>query len=94
MANVMRSCSEMAAGYTKMVADCTALSRQFDELKGAVEGMKAQLRTVSREVEEKVLGAELRTDQKVGELRSSLSAAFCEFEVSYLPSFPELLDIC
>ena len=78
----MRKCAELMGAHAKLQSEHAAVGLQLEELKGTVDGLKGQLRTIRREVEDQISGSELRMDQKVGEVRSVVAAVFCEFEVA------------
>ena len=81
-ANVVRRCEELLEGTKTLSASLASAHTLLREQHTAMEAMKGQFRTMAREVDEKFSSADARMDQKIGELRSHVSAEFCEFEIS------------
>lgn len=81
-ANVMRQCCALSGDVKKLSEALAVSNAQLAEQKAAHEATKTQMRTLAREVDDKFSEADTRTDQKIRELASHVTAEFCEFEIS------------
>jgi hypothetical protein len=73
--------AELAVRQGALLTDMTALRKEADDTKAEVVSLRAQLRTITKECDEKITSAELRYEQKMQEIRAHSVAEFVEFDV-------------
>ncbi|AYV80542.1 MAG: TRAF-type zinc finger protein [Harvfovirus sp.] len=78
---VNKRVGELAAKQSGMAAEIVALRKENEETKGELVTVRSQLRTATKECDEKIASAELRYEQKMQEVRAHSIAHFVEFEV-------------